>query len=188
MITGQTGRCSRRTSLAICLGIATALFCAGVKSAQARGEKNSGEAAKTVAVAGNPSAALRGRHLLAEQRAMVNALAGKRDPFRVPPPPRLGGGSESDGPLPPGSRGLVIGRIRLKGIVREDANGAMIAVVTNPLGLAYFLHVHDRVYNGVVTRITTDSIDFSMDRLDQSGQVEAREIVLKLGSARQEVR
>ena len=120
---------------------------------------------------------------------MVNALAGRRDPFKVPPPPGVGGrGNELEGPLPPGSRGLLIGRIRLKGIVREDATGSMIAVVTNPSNLAYFLHIHDHVYNGVVTGITANSIHFAEDRLDTGGQVETRAVVLKMGSERQEVR
>lgn len=120
---------------------------------------------------------------------MVNALAGRRDPFKIPPPPRLGGhGDPLEGPLPPGSRGLVIGQIKLKGIVREDSSGTMIAVVTSPSNFAYFLHVHDHVYNGVVTRITANSIHFAENRPDTGRGLETREVVLKMGSGRREIR
>ena len=142
----------------------------------------SGEAIRT-------APANQGRQRLTEERAMVNALAGKRDPFKVPPPTKIdGGGDDVDGPLLPGVRGLVIGQLRLKGIVRDEETKTMIAVVTNRANLAYFLHIHEDVYNGVVTRITSDAIYFQQRRLDSGGRIDAREVVLRLGSARQEAR
>ena len=84
------------------------------------------------------------------------------------------------GPAPPGVRGLVIGQLKLEGIVREDASNSMIAVVTGRTDLAYFLRVHDEVYNGAVTRITPDSIHFVQNLPEPGGRVGTREVVLKL--------
>lgn len=64
----------------------------------------------------------------------------------------------------------------------------MIAVVTNGANLAYFLRIHDEVYNGVVSGITPDSIRFVQHRLDTGGRAEMRVVILKLGSDRQEAR
>lgn len=115
-------------------------------------------------------------------------VAGKRDPFRVPPPPRKDQGRDFGGPLPPGKRGLIIGQLRLEGTVRQLADQTMLAVVTNQTNLAYFLRVHDKVYNGVVVGITADSIRFREDRLGSDGRLETREVVLKMGSPQEEGR
>jgi hypothetical protein len=188
-MTGQTKRNSSEARLATCLAIAVVLVAGGVTAARANAVKDSGRGVRAAAASTRNPAVKQGRRRLAEERAMVNALAEKRDPFKVPPPPPPGGGGDGlEGPLPPGSRGLVIGRMILKGIVREDASNTMIAVVTNRSNLAYFLRVHDQVYNGVVTRITADSIHFAEDRLDTGGRVETLEVVLKLDSERQEGR
>lgn len=173
--------------LAISLGVTAVLLLGGASSARASGGKGRESGTESAAPVLS-SVRKQRRRLRAEERDMANAVTGRRDPFRLPPPPRPGGGDPLDGPLPPGTRGLVIGWIKLKGIVREDASGTMIAVVTNPSNIAYFLHVHDRVYNGVVTGITANSIHFAEDSLDSSGQLEKRELVLKLGSDRQEAR
>ena len=85
------------------------------------------------------------------------------------------------GPLPPGKRGLMINQLKLEGVVRQDANHSMIAVVANQANRAYFLKIHDEVYDGVVTRITADSIYFNQNRLDASGQVVTREVIKKMG-------
>lgn len=186
-MTQQMERYSRR--LAACLAILTVLVIWGVSVTRASGDKDSGKSNGAPAAPIRTSAAKQGKRRLAEERAMLNALVGRRDPFKLPPPPQAGGGrDEIEGPLPPGSRGLVIGRITLKGIVREDASDAMIAVVTNRSNLAYFLRVHDQVYNGVVTKITADSIYFSADRLDPAGGAKTRVVILKLSSGQQEAR
>lgn len=93
-----------------------------------------------------------------------------------------------DGSLPPGARGLVIGQLRLEGIVRDDESGSMIAVVANRSKLAYFLHLNEDVYNGVVSRITADAIYFQQKPPGSGGRLEAREVVLRLGSEPQEAR
>jgi len=115
-------------------------------------------------------------------------IVGQRDPFRLPPPPGPGGevsGEEFRGPAPPGSgpRSLVIGQLRLEGIVRLDQSNTMIAVVTNYTNRAYFLRENDPVYNGVVSKITPDSITFRENYLDQLGRAQVREISRRLSGA-----
>jgi|GEM_PF-3297159 len=172
--------------LAVSLVASYLLLLGGPATARAGGDNDAGAAAVP---ASRTSPAKRSRQRLVEERAMVNAMAGKRDPFKVPPPPQTkGGGGDIEGPLPPGAGGLVIGELRLKGIVCEDASHTMIAVVTNRANLAYFLHIHEDVYNGVVSRITPNAVYFQKKSLDSNGRIEAREVVLKLGSKRQEAR
>lgn len=113
-------------------------------------------------------------------------VAGRRDPFRLPPPPAVSGksmGQEPSGPLPPGVRGLVIGQLRLEGTVRQEATNTMIAVVTNYTNRAYFLHENDAVYNGVVTKISPDAVYFKENVLDSNGRVTTREVIRRLGQA-----
>lgn len=174
-----------------CLALALMVLPGGVSTARASGENDAGAGTRAAAAATPIRTApeRRGQQRLAEERAMVNALAGKRDPFKVPPPPQMNGrGDETVGPTLPGVRGLVIGRLRLKGIVREEDTHTMIAVVANGSNLAYFLHLHEDVYNGVVSRITPNAIYFRQKRLDSGGRLEAREVVLKLGSRGREAR
>lgn len=175
--------------LAVSVAAFSALFLGGPAAARAGGENDAGGGAPVAAAATRTPPVKRSKQRLAEERAMVNAMAGKRDPFKVPRPPQTnGGGEEIEGPLPPGVRGLVIGHLRLKGIVREEDNETMIAVVANRDNLAYFLHIHDDVYNGIVSRITPNAIYFQKKSLDSGGRIVAREVVLKLGSGPQEAR
>lgn len=115
--------------------------------------------------------------------------AGKRDPFKLP---QLGGGGK--GPvgdseilpgevLPPGKRGLIISQLRLEGVVRQITSNKMTALVVDQRRLAYFLHDSDSVYNGVVSKITPDSIYFTENILDPKGHVTTREVVKRLGAA-----
>jgi len=119
--------------------------------------------------------------------------AGKRDPFKLPEMGGAGGrvaGSEDvlesavpSGPLPQGVRGLLISQLRLEGVVREQTSNKMIAVVTNDTKRAYFLYENESVYNGVVSKITPDSVYFKENVLDRSGRVTTREVVRRLGAA-----
>jgi len=110
-------------------------------------------------------------------------VAGKRDPFKLPAPPTPGrqAGEQVIGPLPPGARGLLISQLRVEGIVRLDTNNVMIAVVDNNRNRAYFLRENDAVYNGVVSKITPDSVIFRENALDSSGKVVVRDVVKRLG-------
>jgi hypothetical protein len=184
-MTKQMKRRPWSTGPAVLLATALLFLVGGAAITRAGGENDAGRGGHAAAVPIRTAPAKQGRKRLAEERAMMNAMAGKRDPFKVPPPPSLNaGGDGTDGSLPPGTRGLVIGQLRLEGIVRDDASNTMIAVVTNRSNLAYFLHVHEDVYNGVVSRITPDAIYFQQKRLDSGGRVDARELVLKLGPER----
>ena len=188
-MTGPTKRSLWTARLAISLAASMVLFLGGPAAARGSGENGAGGSAGAAAAATRTSPLRRSRQRLAEERAMVHALAGKRDPFKVPPPPQMNGKRDGvDGPLPAGVRGLVIGQLRLKGIVREEDNHSMIAVVANGSDLAYFLHINEDVYNGVVSRITPNAIYFQKKSLDSGGRNVAREVVLKLGSGPQEAR
>ena len=82
--------------------------------------------------------------------------------------------------MPPGSRGLLISQLKLEGVVREQVNNKMIAVVTNETRRAYFLTENEAVYNGVVSKITPDSIYFKENVLDANGRVTTREVVKRM--------
>jgi hypothetical protein len=187
-MTSQLEQRLRIARLIVSLAASVLLFLGGPAIARSSGENDAGGGA-VGAAATRTSPAKRSKQRLVEERAMVSSMAGKRDPFKVPlPPEEKGGGDGIEGPLPPGAHGLVIGYLRLKGIVREEDNKTMIAVVANRENLAYFLHIHQDVYNGVVSSITPNAVYFQKRSLDSSGRVIAQEVVLRLGSAPQEAR
>jgi len=74
---------------------------------------------------------------------------------------------------------LVIEQLAVQGIVR-GIDGSWIAVVDNKTKTAYFLHEKDEVFNGVVSKITADSVFFQEKSTDTSGQTATREVVKKL--------
>ena len=101
-------------------------------------------------------------------------MNGKRDPFFSPVVQQQGGSGCSTG-----KKCLEIGNINLRGVVKSDAG--FIAVVTNNLNKAYFLRENDAVYNGVVSKITPDSVVFRENALDASGKMVVRDVVKRLG-------
>jgi Tfp pilus assembly protein PilP len=116
---------------------------------------------------------------------------GKRDPFKLPETAGGKGGAdnimemgvEPGTVLPPGERGLLISQLKLEGVVREQTENKMIAVVTNQTKRAYFLRENQSVYNGVVSKITPDSVTFKENVLDENGHVTTREVVMRLNPA-----
>jgi type IV pilus assembly protein PilP len=76
--------------------------------------------------------------------------------------------------LPPGKAGLIIGSLRVDGVVRGP-NG-MIAIVSNPQGRVYFLREGDRLYDGVVLRITMTNISFRESGKDPFGRPVERDV------------
>jgi len=102
-------------------------------------------------------------------------LTSRRDPFVSPVTNRsaIGGSGCSNG-----KRCLAIDQIALKGVVRSEAG--MIAVVTNALEKAYFLHENDPVFNGYVVKITGDSIVFKETVQDKVGKPLTREVTKKI--------
>ena len=156
-------------------GTAKAAQAGAEKSSQAQGRK----AGKTPAE---------------RKEAVANARAsqlgeGRRDPFKLPAEAlavKVSGGiieTAPNGALPPGARGLLIAQLKLEGVEREDASNKMIAVVTNETRRAYFLTENEAVYNGVVSKITPDSIAFTENVLDSEGRATTREVVKRLNPA-----
>jgi hypothetical protein len=84
---------------------------------------------------------------------------------------------------PPGSRGLLIAQLRLKGVVRDSATHKMIAVVTNRSNRAYFLREGEAVYDGMVAKITSEAVYFKENVFDARHEVHPREIVKTLNPA-----
>lgn len=101
------------------------------------------------------------------------SMTGKRDPFFSPVVQQPTGSGCSTG-----KKCLEIGQINLRGVVKSE--GGFIAVVTNTLNKAYFLHANDPVFNGYVVRITGDSVVFQETVQDKLGKPFTREIVKKI--------
>jgi Tfp pilus assembly protein PilP len=101
------------------------------------------------------------------------SMTGKRDPFFSPVVQQPTGSGCSTG-----KKCLEIGQINLRGVVKSE--GGFIAVVTNTLNKAYFLHENDPVFNGYVVRITGDSVVFQETVQDKLGKPFTREIVKKI--------
>jgi hypothetical protein len=98
---------------------------------------------------------------------------GRRDPFLSPVVSHAGGSGCSTG-----KKCLDIGTISLRGIVHAESG--FIAVVSNGMNKAYFLHENDPVFNGYVVKITGDSIVFQETLQDRLGKSFTREVVKKI--------
>lgn len=77
-----------------------------------------------------------------------------------------------------GKKCLVIGQVVLKGIVKGP--DGMLALVENGQRKSYFLRVNDPVFNGEVTRITSDSIVFRERAMDRLGRQVTHEVVKRI--------
>ena len=101
------------------------------------------------------------------------AMNGKRDPFFSPVVQQATGSGCSTG-----KKCLEIGQINVRGIVKSEEG--FIAVVTNSLNKAYFLHENDPVFNGYVLRITGDSVVFQETYEDKFGKPLTREVTKRV--------
>jgi Tfp pilus assembly protein PilP len=101
------------------------------------------------------------------------AMNGKRDPFFSPVVQQPTGSGCSTG-----KKCLEIGQINVRGVVKSESG--FIAVVTNSLNKAYFLHENDPVFNGYVVRITGDSVVFQETVEDKLGKPSTREVVKRI--------
>jgi len=101
------------------------------------------------------------------------AMTGKRDPFFSPVVQQNSGSGCSTG-----KKCLDIGQINVRGVVKAESG--FIAVVTNSLNKAYFLHENDPVFNGFVMRITGDSVVFQETMQDKLGKPFTREVVKRI--------
>jgi hypothetical protein len=109
---------------------------------------------------------------VAPELTAAAAMSRKRDPFVNPiQAVREGRNANCSG----GKRCLAVNEIVLRGVVKS-VNG-MIAVVENAAQRTYFLHENDAIYNGVVQKITPDSVVFKEHYTDNLGRDQVREVV-----------
>lgn len=79
-----------------------------------------------------------------------------------------------------GKKCLIVDQVMLKGVVRSQNES--IAVVSSTANKTYFLRENDPVYNGVVVKITPDSIVFRESVTDRLGKTVQREVVKKVNN------
>lgn len=94
-----------------------------------------------------------------DQEAAASATGsqrGRRDPFEALV--RRGGGPGQGAPrvLPAGVAGVEVATLKLDGVVKSP--GGMVAVISTPQGRVYFVREGQRLYDGVVERISLDGI------------------------------
>ena len=97
---------------------------------------------------------------------------GRRDPFvslQKPVEANRGPGSR-----PPGVKGFLIQEVALKGIVRDKSG--YIAILLGTDGKSYFVHVGERLFDGVVTAIDAANITFRQEVTDPLSPVKSRDV------------
>ncbi len=77
-----------------------------------------------------------------------------------------------------GKKCIDIAQVVLQGVVR--APSGPIAVISSGANKTYFLRENDPVYNGVVVKISPDSIVFRETVIDRVGKTSQREVVKKI--------
>lgn len=188
----KSSRRNKSWSLALTSALAAGIWVgagqAATDAAMDPGMQAGAGAAKVKPAAGSKTRQRAGKRAESQPVPMPSdrPTGGRRDPFKLPPPPTPGRGPGegiATGPVPPGKRGLVIGQLQLEGIVRLDSTNEMIAVVDTARNRAYFLKENDELFNGVVGRITPDSVYFRENVLDESGRVQTREVVKRLSQS-----
>jgi Tfp pilus assembly protein PilP len=107
------------------------------------------------------------------------AFRGKRDPF-VSPIVEASRNKTTVQGCATGKRCLVIDQIVLKGIIQMK--GGNIALVENTSKRPYVLHEKDSVFNGLVEKITGDSIVFRESVTDLLGHTSSKEVVKKVSA------
>jgi len=100
--------------------------------------------------------------------------ANKRDPFLSPVVTGRGGVPACS----TGKRCLTIEQVVLKGTIKSREG--MLALVENAAQRAYVLRENDAVFNGVVVKITGDSVIFRESVLDSLGHESQREVVKRV--------
>ena len=80
-----------------------------------------------------------------------------------------------------GKKCLIVDQVMLRGVVRSQNDS--IAVVSSTANKTYFLRENDPVYNGVVVKITPDSIIFRESVTDRLGKTVQREVVKKVNNS-----
>jgi hypothetical protein len=113
----------------------------------------------------------------AKKEAKKEAPVERRDPFRSLVAEKHSG-AELPTNLPPGKAGLLIGSVRVDGMVR--APSGMIAVVSNPQQRVYFIREGDRLYDGQVEHIGLDGVVFKQSSKDAFGRPVERLVTKRL--------
>jgi len=114
------------------------------------------------------------------QSEPVNKLPnpGKRDPFLSPLAAAAARGVAAN--CTSGKRCLLVDQIVLKGIVQmKDGN---MALVENGAKRPYVLHESDSLFNGIVVKITGDSMILREDSSDVLGRPVSREVIKKVSA------
>jgi len=115
-----------------------------------------GLATATVAQGGGQTAAdTKGK----EDQAADSATAsqrGRRDPFEALVRRAGGPGQGTPRVLPAGIAGVEVSTMRVDGVVKTQSG--MVAVISTPQGRVYFVREGQRLYDGVVERISLDGI------------------------------
>jgi len=112
----------------------------------------------------------------AEKAAQEKAPV-RRDPFDTLLYKAKAGNAPPEN-LPPGKAGLVVGTLRIDGIVHGSEG--MIAIVSNPQQRVYFLREGDKLYDGSVEHITLEAISFHEIGKDAFGKPLEHEVTKRL--------
>jgi len=115
--------------------------------------------------------------------AQMAGAHGRRDPFLSPihHVEQVGGGGITPPPCSSGKRCLTIPEIILQGTVK-DTNGKMMALVATG-SHTYMLRENDQVFNGSVSKITSDSVTFREFTTDKFGHEVAHEVIKRMTPA-----
>lgn len=97
---------------------------------------------------------------------------GRRDPFVS----LLFRGSDTEKreTRPDGPAGLLINEVSIRGIIRD--RGGFVAMIAGPDKKTHIVHQNDKLFDGSVKAITTDSVIFSQDVNDPLSLVKQREV------------
>jgi Tfp pilus assembly protein PilP len=112
-----------------------------------------------------------------EKPAAGKVPVARRDPFDTLLNKARAGNALPEN-LPPGKAGLVVGTLRIDGIVH--GSGGMIAIVSNPQQRVYFLREGDKLYDGSVEHITLEAISFHEIGKDAFGKPLERQVTKRL--------
>ncbi len=113
----------------------------------------------------------------AEKPAEEKVAVARRDPFEaLLNKPTQGNAVPQN--LPPGKAGLVVGTLRVDGIV-SSVHG-MIAIASNAQQRVYFLREGDKLYDGIVQHITLEAVSFQEIGKDSFGKPLERQVTKRL--------
>ena len=116
----------------------------------------------------------------AQAPAYTYDAGGRRDPFvsllRRATDPRRPGGKPAEGVA-----GFLVSEIQLKGIMQS--RGALIALVLGPDNKTYTVRVNDRLLDGNVRAVTSDTLVLMQDVNDPLSLTKQREVRKTLRAA-----